>query len=335
MPGSARRAIPAEWAVSAPAVIDGMPPEVYHADPVGPEPSLSASLGATITGLTPLHAWVDSPRLNADFEPEDKSAFDIGRVFHGLMTGQIEDVAIVEGPWNTKDRKAAVAEAREAGATPLKPEDHQRCLRMRDAALAQLDAMGLGSIHEQGRNEASVFWLAGPPAETGGDVWNRCRPDHLILHGGGLAGGVVYDWKTTAEAADPVDWTRRAYRYGVDLRAAHYIDGLERTLGGAWTYRFIPIEKSPPHALSVLELDEDAMAIGRKKLAAARRLWRECIDRNLWPAWPSRVAVVSAPRWAEADWLNREERDEALRALSPSGSLIEAAIAFQAPGGRR
>ena len=321
----------APFRIEGPGVYEDMPAETYHADPA-PEPALSAGLAETITTRTPLHAWCDSRRLNPDWEAETSDRFDLGSMFHAAMTGEQRDMVSIDAPsWQTKAAREARDEARAAGKIALLAKDHERVERMCEAARAQLRAALGHDPFEIGVCEASIFWIAGPPGEIGGECWNRCRPDGMVARGGGGAGGIIYDLKSTGETADPVEWSKRAYRFGVDLRAAMYVEGAEAIRGGTWLYRYVPVETKPPHALSILELDEDAIAIGRKKLAEAQRLWRECLEAGRWPAWPARVAVVSAPRWAESDWLAREERNEALRALSPTRSMIDAAIEFQAP----
>lgn len=321
----ARPEIPAQWRITEPCVREGMPSEIYHACPVVPEPALSAGTGHTLTSKTPLHAWAGSARLNPDHEAENKTTFDLGKTAHALLTGEAHKVRVIDADdWRTKAAKEERDAAYEKGETPLLKADHARVLKMVRAVREQMRATGIGDPFEAGVCEASLFWKAE-------GVWHRCRPDAIVTNEG-RAGGVIYDLKTTAEAADPVAWVKRAYAFGIDLRAALYIDGMKALFGGEWLYRFIPIEKAEPHALSVLELDEDALLIGRKKLAEARRVWRECLDAGKWPAWPSRVMIVSAPIWEERKWLEREERNEALRAMNPSGTLIDAAIQWQGPG---
>jgi hypothetical protein len=66
------------------------------------------------------------------------------------------------------------------------------------------------------------------------------------------------------------------------------------------------IENEPPYALTVHEMSEAVMTIGRKQVDYAARIWRECIESGEWPAYPPRVNVPEYPGWREHQWLARE-----------------------------
>lgn len=155
-----------------------LPADVYHSDPA-PEPSLSSSVAKVLIAETPLHAWTASPRLNPDWEPEVKKAFDIGTAAHRLVLGVGEDFEAIpdgmlssNGAASTKEAKEFIADCRARGVTPLKEAEVEaiHCIaRKVGAALREMN-MPIDPDHSE------VAMLA----QFDG-VWNRCMFDNLPL----------------------------------------------------------------------------------------------------------------------------------------------------------
>ena len=303
--------------VLSPGVYD-IEPAAYHQDPCL-EPSLSASLAALMIDATPAHAFAASPRLNPDYEPEVKTAFDIGSAVHELMTGKGRGIARVDADdYRSKAAQQERDKAREEGYTPLTNPQYDQVMRMIRAARVQMRSHGIGDPFDGGRNEVTLIWK-----QDG--VTNRCMVDSLDERN-----RIAYDLKTLAGVADPERWVRRAMDHAVDMRAAHYLDGLRETMGGDWTYRFVLIEKDQPHCLSVVQLSGSGIMIGGKKIKRAREMWRHCIDRNEWPGWSSYIAVVDPPAFHEARWLDRESAEADYKRRT-GRDVLEMAMAMQAP----
>ncbi|WP_210526320.1 PD-(D/E)XK nuclease-like domain-containing protein [Rubellimicrobium arenae] len=294
--------------------------ERYHGDPCE-RPSLSASLAHLLLSATPRHAWWASGRLNPDYEPEEKAHFDVGSAFHELMTGKGRGIEVI--PFKDYKSKAAQErrdEARAIGKVPLLTKQDVEVRRMVTAARWQMRQHGIGDPFEGGENEVTLIW------EQDG-VMNRLMIDCLDREN-----RVAYDLKTCAGYAEPEGWVRTAMSHSVDVRAAHYLDGLSRVLGGHWRYRFVPIEKEAPHCLSVLELSEGALFMAQKKIERAREIWRHCLATNSWPAWSAEIAVVDPPAWHESKWLERESREQDFKQRT-SQDVLAASIRWQAPQG--
>lgn len=294
--------------------------ETYHRDPCV-EPALSASLAHLIVDATPWHAWAAAWRLNPDFEPEVKEAFDIGSACHELLTGKGRGIRVIPfDSYTTKAAREQRDQARAAGYVPLNQSQHERVERMLRAARHQMRLHGIGDPFEGGENEVTLIWQAG-------SIYNRLLVDCLDRER-----RVAYDYKTAAGYAEPEAWVRAAMAHGVDIRAAHYLDGLERTFGGSWRYRFVVQEKDQPHCLSVIEFSEGAIFMANKKLARARELWRMCLDTGTWPGWSAQIAVVDPPGWHETKWLERESREQDFKQRTGK-DVLAAAIRWQAPQG--
>lgn len=292
--------------------------ERYHSDPCR-TPSLSAGLATTMLNATPIHAYAASPRLNPDFEPENKTQFDIGSACHELLTGKgrgIYEVAAED--YRTKAAQQERDQARAEGYTPLTIPQNEQVRRMVRLARVQMRAHGIGDPFEGGRNEVALIW------EQGG-VMNRIMVDCLDEQN-----RVAYDLKTLAGVADASRWLRRSMDHGTDLRAAHYLDGLTEVLGGEWTYRFILLEKEQPHCLSVAQLSEGTLFMGRKKIRRAREMWGHCLAHNEWPGFSTEIAVVEPPAFYEANWLERESY-EAEHRRQHGKDILKDAMRWQSP----
>ena len=298
--------------------VHDIPAEIYHADPCE-QPSLSAGLAAKMLDATPLHAFASSPRLNPDFEPDEKTAFDIGSAAHELLTGKGGGIFVVDADdYRSKAAQTARDEARSDGLTPLTRKQDVQVRRMIRLARVQMRAHGIGDPFEGGRNETTLIW------EQGG-ITNRIMVDCLDE-----TNRVAYDLKTLAGVADADRWVRRSMDHGVDLRAAHYLDGLKACFGGDWTYRFVLLEKEQPHCLSVAQMSEGALYIGRKKIARAREIWQQCLVSGIWPGFSAEIAVVEPTAFFETKWLERESY-EADHKRRTGTDILTAAMHWQAP----
>jgi len=293
-------------------------PVDYHADPCE-TPSLSAGLATKLVYGRPRHAWAGSPRLNPAYKSKDTTAFDIGSATHEIMTGKGGGIAIIHADnYQTKAAKEARDEARAEGLTPLTLPQHDQVLAMVSSLEAQLEVHPIGNPFLRGRKELTLIW------DKDG-VRNRCMVDCAVVEG-----RTAYDLKTLAGYADPYHWLRRSMDHGVDIRNAHYLEGLEAVFGGDWAYRFILIEKEDPHLMSVAQMTAATNIMGAKKLARARQIWKRCTERNEWPGYSQDIAEVEPPIFHETQWLERESQ-EADHRRRTGADILERALQWQAP----
>jgi hypothetical protein len=278
-----------------PEILDDVPPDVYHADLLHPVPSLSASLAHVLVTRSPLHAWVQHPRLNPDFVATDEAKFDVGTVCHSLLLDHSRQVAIIDADdWRSKAAQAARDESRAAGKTPL--------LRQQWNSVETLvRAIGdqLGSHHaeppllEDGKPERTLVW-----EEDG--VACRARLDWLRDD---LA--AVDDLKTTGRSARQDEFSRNLYSLGYDLKAAWYLRGVEAVTGERPAFRWIVAETSPPYAVSVVTATPEVLDVGEAKCEYALSLWRECMALDEWPAYiPFVSPAAPPPPWERSRWLD-------------------------------
>jgi hypothetical protein len=267
----------------------------YHADPCL-EPSLSSTIARVLCDSAPAHAQHAHPRLNLQNVEEEAEHFDIGTAAHAiLLEGEAAVTVIDAKDWRTNAAKDARDAARAAGKLPLLAKIWADVQAMVAAARVQLAA------HHDGR----AMFLNGEPEQTliwrEEDLWCRARLDWL-------RDGAIDDYKTTSASANPEVLSRTLFGNGWDIQAAFYLRGLKAITGIDAAFRFACQETYAPYALSVVALGPDAMMLAEKKILWALDLWRECLQSNRWPAYPTQTAYASLPPWVESAWLEKELR---------------------------
>lgn len=263
--------------------------EVYHSDPA-PQPSLSATLAKVLLAKSPRHAWYASPRLNPDWQPVNKKIFDIGRAAHRAVLGCgddycaiPEDILATNGAASTKEAKAFIAAARDAGQTPLKGEEVDQVEAMREIAHARLLEHGI--VLDPGRSELAVI------AQVDG-IWCRAMFDNVDA----APANPIYDFKT-CEDASPQACLKAILNYGYDLQAEHYTAVWKAATGETRPFVFIFQEKAAPHEVTLVRLSGSFRELAQSRAARARKLWADCTASNNWPGYPTGLHEVDPPAW--------------------------------------
>jgi hypothetical protein len=241
------------------------------------------------------------PKLNPDFVRQEEERFDIGTAAHALLLSGITAVEVLDAPdWRTKAAKEWRDAVRADGRIPLLAKHWGAVQAMAQAATEQLVAHEADPpLFNDGKPEQTLVW------EEPGGVLCRARIDWLRDDL-----DAIDDYKTTSASADPEKWTRSMFTSGYDVQAAFYLRGLEALAGvDEAQMRFVVQETFPPYALSVVAPGPAALAIGRKKVDFAINVWRRCLERDEWPAYPRQVCWAELPPWEEERWLSKETRE--------------------------
>jgi hypothetical protein len=253
-----------------PGIYAGITNADYHANP-----ALGSTSLKTLATRTPAHYQHDKAH------PKNSDAFTLGTAAHSLIleddTSGIEVVAADN--WLSKAAKEAKAAALAEGKQPLLVKEMAQVVAMRDAVMSHPAARAAFTRHKA---EQSVFW-----DEDG--LMLKCRPDAWQT-------GVLVDLKTTRDA-NPNEFGKTAHEYGYHQSAAHYIDGVKAATGEELPFHFVLVEKTEPYLVSVVELDIEAINIGRQLNDRAKRIYRECMETNTWPGYPT-ADLISLPMWA-------------------------------------
>jgi hypothetical protein len=278
-----------------------LPEAEYHADPA-PVPSLSSSLCKTLLYRSPMHAWMEHPRLNPAFQVEEESKFDRGTVAHAMFLEGRDIVHVVEADdWRKKAAQDEREKARAAGKIAILAEQYASVLAMVSAAklawAANEDLAGIPFLN--GKVEQSLFWREGA-------TWLRVRPDWMSNDR-----KLIVDYKTTAASAAPEDWVRTMLGCGYDIQAPFYLRG-NRATGGDERAKFVFLvqECQPPYACSWIGMPPSFIAMGDAKVEHAIATWRSCMATDKWPGYPTRICWVDVPSWAESKWAERVEHAE-------------------------
>lgn len=243
----------------APGIYGGVSNRDYHRDP-----ALGSTSLKTLATKTPAHYIHDKTH------PKFSDAFTLGTAAHSLIleddTSGIE--IVFADNWLTKAAKEAKSAALAAGKQPLLAKEMTQVQAMQYAVMSHPEASKLFTGHQA---EQSVFW-----DENG--LMLKCRPD-------AWKPGHLVDLKTTVNA-DPREFGKTAHNFGYHQSAAHYIDGVKEATGEELPFKFVLVEKTAPYLVSVVELDWEAINLGRALNDRAKRIYRECTDANRWPGYP-------------------------------------------------
>jgi hypothetical protein len=117
------RRVTAAVEVEAPAIVDGLPAEAYHAD----RTSISSSgLRALLNPGCPAQFKYDR-----DHPQAPKKEFDLGHAAHLYVLGEGPELEVIDFPdWRKKDAQIQRDEAYLAGKVPLLTKDHDMVQEM-------------------------------------------------------------------------------------------------------------------------------------------------------------------------------------------------------------
>lgn len=280
--------------IEAPGIYDGIPESDYHADCVGPAPSLSASIAKLLVLKSPRHAWLDHPRLNKakalEAEKADRKR-DVGTATHKLVLGAGKTIRVL----NFTDYKSGAAQkARDAalaeGFVPLLTDDYEKADGTAKAIRAELAGTQLDGILDDGEPEVTLVWR-----DIGG-IWCRSRLDFLpnAARKGGFI--TVPDIKTNG-GADLEKWNRTAFDIGANIQAAFYERGLRALIPGIRdvTFLFAVAEQEEPHGVRVFGIGGEALEKARGYVDIAMKAWAACMAAGSWPGYPKATTWLDEP----------------------------------------
>lgn len=260
----------------------------YHGDPV-PE-RLGGSLSASgARRLLPPHTPARFAYDRAH-PPKPTAAFDLGHAAHRTVLGTGPDLKATDADdWRSKAAREFRDACHAEGTVPLLARELQQVFDMAAAIRRHPVASRLFEPFK-GTPEQSLFWQDHPDKP-----WRRARLDWLPQPKGGRL--IVPDYKT-ARTANPALFGKAAADYGYPMQAAWYLDAVAALgLADDAAFVFVLQEKDPPYLVSVVELDAEALAIGRAMNARALDVYAECVGTGLWPGYSAEVELASLPYW--------------------------------------
>jgi len=276
--------------------------EDYHADKILSVPTLSRSVIHDLIYRCPSVAWRNHPRLNPNFTPKEKKAFDIGKAAHSLLLEGIDSVGIVDAKdWRTNAAKEAGDNFRKAGKIPMLNEQAKGIRDMEETASVYLEMLEIPGVDRLGIN----LQADGMPEQTWVAEINgtavRCRTDWIKNDG-----TLILDYKTTAKLANPDDFASTVISSGLDIQAAFYTRIVESVHGTRPKFIFVVQEIEEPYLCASFYLDEMFIDMGNEKVDTGIKLWKDCLSTNKWPGYSSELYRMEPKPWFLSDWEHRK-----------------------------
>ena len=261
--------------ITAPGIYD-MPEDDYHA-----HPALSVSAAKKL--LPPSCPAIF--RYEQTAGQQHRREFDFGHAAHLVVLGSGPELHVVNADnFQTKAARAERDEAYARGAVPLLPEEFDTVQNMAAALHQHPRASEL--FAEGGLAEQSLFWT---DPDTGVDC--RARLDWLSHR--------VVDYKTTTDVS-PSAISRTVEKFGYHMQSSWYLEGavLLDLVSQDAEFLFVFQDKNPPHLVTVVDLDDVSLKIGRERNRQAREIYRDCVESGVWPAYSDGIETISLPPWS-------------------------------------
>lgn len=276
--------------ISGPGVYPGMPAAQYRGDPAPAKDGGSLSRSGASRLVPPsTPAAFDEWRRGGDTETSD--ALNFGQAAHTHVLSEGAAIVVVDAAdWRTKDARAERDAAVAAGRIAILPK-HRAVVEAMAAKLREHPIASQLLAPSTGDPEVSLFWRH-PRTER----WCRARPDFLRHTGIGRR-YVIPDYKTAADASAEA-FGKSAADYGYHQQHPWYVDGVKALgIDPDPVFLFIVQEKRRPYLVNVIELDEDAVEVGRRLNDIAVTRFHNCTTAGIWPGYGEGVALASLPPW--------------------------------------
>ncbi|MEO8040333.1 MAG: PD-(D/E)XK nuclease-like domain-containing protein [Betaproteobacteria bacterium] len=201
------------------------------------------------TGKPPEQAMIPDPT------PRDAS---LGDALHALL---LEPERFAES-YLPLDRETAAPSDADQTATESRirlSADEATALKSMQRAILTHAKAPLANWLAAGEKELSIYWT-----DTTGGRW-KGRPDCF-------SGEVILELKTTSDVR-PARFAKARRRFGYDLQAALYLEGVARLTGSRPRFLYVTVETTRPHVVWVHELGAEELNFACVALDEARTLF--------------------------------------------------------------
>jgi exodeoxyribonuclease VIII len=210
---------------------------MYHADT-----AIGSSTIKTLATKTPAHVFI---------ERKESTTFDFGTAVHMAMLEPEKISNIIRGPDDRRGKKwTDIVDNLLPYEVVLTGNDYDAVMNCVDVLMNDKDVYHL--FKNGGEREVSVF-------KTIMDVRCKIRPDFYSTEH-----NLIVDLKTCASAS-PKAFMNSVLAYGYHIQAAYYQlvwNQYHDIDMQSLNFIFVAVEKTPPYAVGVYELDKNAMNEG-------------------------------------------------------------------------
>lgn len=287
--------------IEKPGIYSGIPIELYIADQLLEVPSLSASCAHTIETISPLHAWIDHPRLNSNFAGDASKKADTGSAAHDVLleggTDRVEVIDPADYPakngnipdgWKNPAIRAAREAARAEGKYPVLKTDWPAIEAMVTEAREFIERTEFRGIFGRAEAETTFVWQEGP-------IWLRARPDLLANDR-----SVMLHYKTSKSIVHPNAFSRVVDSCGYDFTLMFYARGLaelDPERSAHTRHIILAQEQDAPFSCALYDLEPAKASIASGQVERAITTWARCMKTGRWPAYDTRVHSIEAKPW--------------------------------------
>ncbi len=175
-----------------------------------------------------------------------------------------------------------------AGKDVITQADYITILEMCDVARKNELVMQLLN----GAHEESWFWT---DPDTGEKC--KCRTDCITTYGGEK---VIVDYKTTESCAG-YDFERSAKKYGYDVQAGMYTEGLFANTFEEHGFKFIVQEKKAPYAIRIYTCSPEYIQQGVDRFKELLGIYHDCRLTDNWYGYegPDNADTVLYGEWED------------------------------------
>lgn len=237
-----------------------------------------------------------SPAHFKDAKLKTTPALEFGKAFHMFVLQP--DIFgkyyyVCEKPnLRTASGRQKIEDIHSKGLDVIFNEDFAVLEGMRNSVLSNKYAVAL----LRGEKEVSYYWT---DEDTGIDC--KCRPDcRTDLK----STSVIVDLKTCNDASTNA-FSKDAINLGYDLQSAMYKTGVERYEKKPHKFVFIAVEKEPPYAVNIMEVDDAMYTKGYDDFRTYLGTLKYCRDTNNWYGYTGERGIpnaLSLPAWLLKDY---------------------------------
>ena len=224
------------------------------------------------------------------FPPKTTAEMQLGSALHtAVLRPELFDEEYMELPKidrRTKEGKELYKQYSDSGKTLLDSVTVATVQKMKESLMQHPI---ISTILSNGNPELSCFGCLPEFPHTR----TKCRPDWYNEQL-----GVLLDLKTACDAS-PKAFAKASADYFYHLQHALYLDLFSHISGKRiQAFLFAVVEKEPPYAVALYQLDADAVEKGRDLYRKAILAYNDSLERNYWVGYSPRIEVLQLPAWA-------------------------------------